>query len=61
MSNLKTLALRDAMFIARLIDNDEYDRALTYARLLTTTIEGVMRENNITPSLTTIHDTTPAI
>jgi hypothetical protein len=61
MTNLKTLAIRDANLIARLIDNGEYDRALTYARLLTTTIENVMRENNITPSLTTIHDTTPAI
>jgi len=61
MTNLKTLAIRDANFIVRLIDNGEYDRALTYARLLTTTIQGVMRENNITPTTTTIHDTTPAI
>ena len=58
MTNLKTLALRDAMFIARLIDNDEYDRALTYARLLTSTIESVMRENNIKPSATIVHDST---
>lgn len=59
MTNLTDLARSDANFIIRLIDNGEFDRALTYARLLTTTIQGVMRENNITPTTTTIHDTTP--
>jgi len=44
------LSIKDAQFVLRLIENGEYDRALSWSYILTDSIKSVMRENNITPS-----------
>lgn len=62
MTNIdySTFAAKDAAFVARLIDNGEWERALRHAHLLVGSIEMTMKQNGITPTPVHIHDSTAA-
>jgi len=49
----------DANAVAALIANGEWDRALSRANLLVSSIEGAMNELGIEPTPRHIHDSTP--
>jgi hypothetical protein len=50
----------DADAVSALVNNGEWDRALSRARLLVSSIEHTMAELGIEPTLVTIHDFTPS-
>ena len=49
------IANADARFVARLINNGEWDRALTHANLLVASIKRVMDDKGIAEMPTYIH------
>jgi hypothetical protein len=57
-AQLSNLALSDAEFTTTLVSRGEWDRALTHARLLVSSIEMVMASKGITATPITIHDST---
>jgi hypothetical protein len=50
----------DADAVSRLIDNGEWDRALTHAEMLVRSIRGTMTDLGIEPTKFYIHDSTAA-
>lgn len=55
----KATAKNDAAFIAKLIDNGEWERAYNRAELLMDALKQVMRDEGISLTPRYIHDTTP--